>query len=89
LFFVIQILSVLVALSSAAPSHLLAGAGYGAVGYGAIGYEAIAAPLTAVHETVHAGPAVSETVVHHGVVGSRTVQVSSNKNCIFVKIVPT
>jgi hypothetical protein len=35
--------------------------------------------LTEVHETLHAGPAVAETVVHHGVVGSRTVQVGTQQ----------
>ena len=40
------------------------------------GYGAVAAPLTTVQETVHAGPVHAETEVHHGVVGSRTVQVS-------------
>jgi len=56
-------------LSHGAPSGTLLGAA-------PLGYAAIAAPaVTAVHETLHAGPAVAETVVHHGVVGSRTVQV--------------
>ena len=38
----------------------------------AVGY---AAPVAAVQETIHAGPAVAQTEVHHGVVGTRTVQV--------------
>ena len=73
------------ALSQAAPSNYGAGqiqqgyAGQGlAQGYadlGAVqGYGAVA-PLTTVQETVHAGPVHAETQVHHGVVGSRTVQV--------------
>jgi hypothetical protein len=68
------VLSVLVALSHGAPSGpLLAGAP-------AFGYAAFApAPLTTVQETLHAGPPVAETVVHHGVVGSRTVQVGTRQ----------
>ena len=45
----------------------------------AVGYAGIAAPLTTIQETIHAGPAVAETVVHHGVVGSRTVQVGTQQ----------
>ena len=76
----LQVLSVLVALSHGAPSGALLGAapyGYaaGIAAPAAIGYAEIAPAVTAVHETLHAGPAVAETVVHHGVVGSRTVQV--------------
>jgi len=41
----------------------------------AFGYAEVAPALPAVHETIEAGPAIAETVVHHGVVGSRTVQV--------------
>jgi hypothetical protein len=33
-------------------------------------------PLNRPQETLHAGPAVAQTEVHHGVVGTRTVQVS-------------
>ena len=58
---------------AAAPATL----GYAEIGAApaAFGYAEIAPAVTAVHETLHAGPAVAETVVHHGVVGSRTVQV--------------
>jgi hypothetical protein len=67
-----KVLSLLVALGHGAPSgHLYAAAP------AALGYAAVATPVTAVHETLHAGPPVAETVVHHGVVGTRTVQVSS------------
>jgi hypothetical protein len=66
-----KVLSLLVALGHGAPSgHLYAAAP------AALGYAAVATPVTAVHETLHAGPPVAETVVHHGVVGTRTVQVS-------------
>ena len=50
----------------------------------AIGY---AAPVTAVQETLHAGPAVAHTEVHQGVVGHRTVQVTVNR--IVVIVVPS
>ncbi len=62
-------------MSQAAPSDL-GYAGHGVAPVAAHGYAAIApAPVTNVHEEVHAGPAIAETQVHHGVVGSRTVQV--------------
>ncbi len=69
-------------MSHGAPSGTLLGveqlgyAGGIATAPAAYGYAEIAPAVTAVHETIEAGPAVAETVVHHGVVGSRTVQVS-------------
>ena len=60
-------------MSHGAPSGQYLAAAPAALGY------AVAAPLTEVHETLHAGPAVAETVVHHGVVGHRTVQVGTQQ----------
>ncbi len=67
-------------MCNGAPSGTLLGAeplGYAGItaAPAAFGYAEIAPTVTAVHETLHAGPAVAETVVHHGVVGSHTVQV--------------
>ncbi len=78
---IFQVLSALVVLSNGAPSGTLLGVeqlGYTsgiAAAPAAFGYAEVAPALPAVHETIEAGPAIAETVVHHGVVGSRTVQV--------------
>jgi hypothetical protein len=65
---------------AAAPAIGYAGVAAPAIGYAgvaapAIGYAEVAAPLTAI-ETIQAGPAITQTEVHQGVVGSRTVQAS-------------
>jgi hypothetical protein len=67
-------------IAAAAPAIGYAGVAAQAIGYAgvaapAIGYAEVAAPLTAV-ETIQAGPAITQTEVHQGVVGSRTVQAS-------------
>ena len=67
-------------IAAAAPAIGYAGVAAPAIGYAgvaapAIGYAEVAAPLTAV-ETIQAGPAITQTEVHQGVVGSRTVQAS-------------
>jgi hypothetical protein len=72
-------------IAAAAPAIGYAGVAAQAIGYAgvaapAIGYAEVAAPLTAV-ETIQAGPAITQTEVHQGVVGSRTVQAS--KKLIF------
>jgi hypothetical protein len=76
------IVAALVAYCSAAPGNY--GAAPVAVAVAApvapvaavVGY-AQAPAVASVHETIHAGPAIAKTVVEHGVVGHRTVQVGT------------